>query len=1460
MGQRFSRIKDKISLRKGGRGTVAQLQLAKQSSTVSEKVQPPKTPPNAKPCLLAQAADSEIPPMPTPPSQAVSKSLPLIQAQSERLDEQETPPKPYTTNLELWNEASGDPDVSKKYGDIKKLVGEPDRDSSNAKGLAVVIKEKLNEISKAREHNNRTGCAIEHAVEVLSKFTSAVDVAVSFDPAHAALPWAAVRFVLIAVISSSELRSQVLAGIAAVASLLTQCDTYQQLYMAPNPDLRPPEAALHELKTTIVKTFVESQLFLSFAYQQQQSKIRSVAAPFRLSDAGHHLSELSKCEKDLAQVSANCEKHCSLSSRSNLKGFVELSATFYKNIQNQLGSVIDQFEETNRMRTLKWISPVDYGSHHIEVEDNRTLGTCEWLINHERFYEWEDSNSSMILWLQGDPGAGKTFLTSKVIDHVQGSVESSPNQEGFAYFYCNRNEEKRRKPLCILRSCVRQLSTTLKNPGCIRKQLQNFCYETELKGSHFGFSDCKKQLLESVNIYSQTTIILDALDECEPDSRIRIFETVEYLLSESKSPLKIFISSRPDQDIRTRFLHRPNVKIQATDNEGDIQKFINAKIIKHGNWGGISPGLRDEIVEVLFARSKGMFQWASLQTQEILLLRAPTAIRDRLGKLPPDLKTAYDEIYNKIQNGHKHERSLADNAFKWVACAREPPNSAMLLSAIRLNSDTDNFELLNKIDESQLLHLCKNLLVFDSQRDIWRFSHLSVTEYFEQNHWSLAKAHCHAASVCLKFLSRVYKNPEIDKYYPDCSGPNKSYFTDADSDSIGDIYDNIDKSDWEILDWHHPVQKYALMYWISHTKTQEEQEPNSTLRCLLKSFLGSPLKSSTQYRRWVRVTDREVGIRLEKEHFPTDELLPEAVALFAMCRFGFYTLLKDWWDDTEFDITLTNSKRCTLLGLAVKGECKQIYENLMKRRIVVNLPIPNDGSALAIATRRNNIEIMKLLIEAGADVNMPLQHGRYGSALAVAASQGEIKSVELLVDKGADLNMQIQDDSYGSALAAAAAYWERINVISLLIDKGANLNMQIQNGSYGSALAAAISHNVTNTTEFLVSKGADVNMRLQCGQYGSALAAAAYWGRFKVARLLIDNGADLNMQLQHGSYGSAFAAAAIKGQIEVARLLIDNGVDVNMQLQCGEYGSALAAAASEEQIEVARLLINNGANVNMQLQHGNYGSALAAAASEGEIEVTKLLINNGADINMRLQYGQYGSALAAAIRCRKIEVARLLIDNGVDVNMQLQHGSYGNALAAAVREGEIEVARLLIDNGADVNMQLQCGEYGSALAVASSLSYHTFLEFLVDVGADVNMQVQVGDCGNALLAAIVHGNTRGVEFLVMDAKADVNQQVQHGKYGNALAAAAFWGRKECVDILIQAGAEVNLRVENGSFRSALEASRGILPVKVIRPDWKEGDTWDKWDERRERKKRRYIEKGRVIAAKLLRRHGAIDEA
>jgi hypothetical protein len=202
-------------------------------------------------------------------------------------------------------------------------------------------------------------------------------------------------------------------------------------------------------------------------------------------------------------------------------------------------------------------------------------------------------------------GAGKTKLVSRVIDRIS----DSPRGQALAYFYCDRNEDTRRDPESILRSFVKQLSFSL-NEGAV----QNALIEIYREKQRTGFASAKLTLEESkrlipilIQSYLKVILVLDALDESRERVRADLIEYFSYLVDNFQH-VKIFISSRRDDDIKHQLEKKANVGIEATDNRDDISKFVVKKIDqgqKHRR-NAISESLRKEIVQTLLEKSQGM--------------------------------------------------------------------------------------------------------------------------------------------------------------------------------------------------------------------------------------------------------------------------------------------------------------------------------------------------------------------------------------------------------------------------------------------------------------------------------------------------------------------------------------------------------------------------------------------------------------------------------------------------------------------------------------------------------------------------------------------------------------------------------------------------------------------------------------------------------------------------------------
>ena len=415
----------------------------------------------------------------------------------------------------------------------------------------------------------------------------------------------------------------------------------------------------------------------------------------------------------------------------------------------------------------------------------------------------------------------------------------------------------------------------------------------------------------------------------------------------------------------------------------------------------------------------------------------------------------------------------------WVMCAEEPLDSATILEAIRIDSTKENFELASSITEESLLSMCSNLLVIDSASGTWKVSHLSVAEYFEQNHWSMQKAHLHAVKSCLLLLLEVFASDEHVVRY---SQAGKGVFLE-----------------------------YAMKRWPEHARIQEEEDQADyqSMIPLVKRFLGHINEGSAYFQRYVScfLDDDDEG--------PPDIAI---TPLLIVCIYGLYYTLGDWWECIEISHWQGYTGIESPLTLAAISNSVPLCRKLVQRGEVVNTQDTGRyGSALAAAAAEGNLEIVKFLcLEAGADVNLLLK-SFCGSALAAAAFQDNLEIVKFLyLEAGADVNLLL-NGGYGSALAAAA-YDDNLEIVKVLLDAGANVDLLL-NGRYGSALATAACYGNLDIVKFLcLEAGADVNLLLK-SSFGSALAAAAYNARLEIVKFLLDAGANMDLPFENGRYG-----------------------------------------------------------------------------------------------------------------------------------------------------------------------------------------------------------------------------------------------------------------------------------------------------------------------------------------------------
>ncbi len=150
------------------------------------------------------------------------------------------------------------------------------------------------------------------------------------------------------------------------------------------------------------------------------------------------------------------------------------------------------------------------------------------------------------------------------------------------------------------------------------------------------------------------------------------------------------------------------------------------------------------------------------------------------------------------------------------------------------------------------------------------------------------------------------------------------------------------------------------------------------------------------------------------------------------------------------------------------------------------------GSGLMIAAWEGNIDLMRLFISRGADINRLNANGE--SALVLAAWRGQMESVKWLIDRGARINSQPRQ---WSALHYAV-FAGHAEVADYLMAQGADIDALSTNGS--SVLMMAIYEGREALARKLIEKGADRTPRNDWGD--GALEWSMRYNHLDIARML----------------------------------------------------------------------------------------------------------------------------------------------------------------------------------------------------------------------------------------------------------------------------------------------------------------------------------------------------------------------
>ena len=424
------------------------------------------------------------------------------------------------------------------------------------------------------------------------------------------------------------------------------------------------------------------------------------------------------------------------------------------------------------------------------------------------------------------------------------------------------------------------------------------------------------------------------------------------------------------------------------------------------------------------------------------------------------------------------------------------------------------------------------------------------------------------------------------------------------------------------------------------------------------------------------------------------------------------------------------------------GDRTTIVEKL-QQRVDVNAPASDGTTALHWAAYRDDADLIRQLLKAGAKADVANDYG--STPMSEAAVAGNPAVIEMLVRAGANVDSPNAD---GQTALMVLARTSNVEAAKVVLKHRAKVNAaEARRGQ--TALMWAAAQNQPEMVKLLVKHGADVNARSKVNSWQRQVTA------------------EPRAQARPSGGLTSLLYAARRGCQECVKTLVEAGADVDMADPEGV--TPLIVAINNFNFDIAAYLIEKRANPNKWDWWGR--TPLYAAVDMNTIpyggrpdrpsldkttslQLMEMLLAKGANPNARLKLFPPFRALGP--------------DRGADLMLTID----ATPLLRAAKAGDAPAVKLLLAHGANPHLPNIAGV--TPLMAAAGLASNE-----IDTRGKFKTSAQAVEC---------------IELLVK-AGADVNARDAKGQ--TALFGAALWGWNDVVKALVAHNADPKIKDLNG---------------------------------------------------------------
>jgi ankyrin repeat protein len=604
---------------------------------------------------------------------------------------------------------------------------------------------------------------------------------------------------------------------------------------------------------------------------------------------------------------------------------------------------------------------------------------------------------------------------------------------------------------------------------------------------------------------------------------------------------------------------------------------------------------------------------------EVLRHCLPPSLRYILPELPETLDETYEQILRSIDNDN---REHAHRLFQCLTVAIRPLRVEELAEVLVVDFDAAaRRRRIPKVhpewrwedQHEAILSTCSSLIaiVDDGNSQVVQFSHFSVKEFLTSKrltdpprdvsryHVTLGPAHAILAQACLAVLLRL-----------------------------------DDRFNWLEVD-DFPLAEYAAKYWDDHIRFEKV---SSSIRDTIQYFFD---EDKPHWKAWHRVLGDYQRLYASADDCP----VPLVYAAFC----GLYDIAEHLIAKHPQHVNPVVRTAATPLGVALGRRELRIAQLLYDHGADVNIRSDSKWTLLHAATvqseaRTNTVE---WLLNHGAKVNA--QGKDDTTALHLAVRRGDMDVVQMLMGHKAKTNIR---DAEGRTALLQAVNMEHLEIAQKLIEHKANINARYAKGR--TLLHLVVNDGHLDIARILIDHKANVNARDKKSKTPLHLAAKS--GHGGIVMMLITNKANINARDCHRR--TPLHVAVLKGHLEVVRTLLRHNVKISARDSSGRtpLHMAIDCPDAEGRLEIMRLLLGPIADTNPRVHERSTTSHKLSDLRGRYEQCSRSSLKRRGNIDAKDKMGR--TALDVASEKGYDEVAELLRTHGATMSTEYDNVWY----------------------------------------------------------------------------------------------------------------------------------------------------------------------------------------------------------